>query len=86
VAEVTVDVADDRFDVRYRPEMIGPFELLAAVRELGYEPLLVERPGTARAALPTRVDVDALPPGLRSVFAEANRAGRPLLLAFSSPG
>ena len=79
-------MADDRFDVRYQPAAVTPAAMLATVRELGYEPELVERAPDERAPAPARVDVAALPPELRATFAEAARAERPLLLAFSAPG
>ena len=80
---VEADRADDRFDVAYEPERLRPEEILAAVRALGYEPALVERP--ERTVQVQRVDASALPTELLAAFARSRRTGVPLLFDFFAP-
>ena len=84
MSRVDVDLADDRFDVRYDPERVRPDELFALVRGLGYEPELASaRPAPAAA---TQVDLAALPADVRALFERARAAERPVLLDFAAPG
>ena len=81
---VEVDLADDRFDVRYDPVLVRPEELLELVRGLGYEPELASAKPPPAAAL--RVDLAALPADLRARFERARATQRPVLLDFAAPG
>jgi len=80
-----VDLADDRFDVRYDPELADANVLLDAVRALGYAPEIVTRVAEARVEL-ERVDVALLPDGLQQLFARSRTTRAPILLDFFAPG
>lgn len=82
---VAVDLADDRFDVRYDPASVDPARILNAVRELGYEPELVAGGPAPRPEL-ARVDPSLLPADLRELFASSRKIHRPVLLDFFAPG
>ena len=84
MSRVDVDLADDRFDVRYDPARVRPEQLLALVRELGYEPELASAKPTPAAAL--RVDLAALPSDLGARFERARATQRLVLLDFTAPG
>ena len=80
-----MDLADDRFDVRYDPEFADANALLDAVRALGYAPEIVTKGAPARAEL-QRVDAALLPGGLQQLLARARATRTPILLDFFAPG
>lgn len=81
---VEVDLADDRFDVRYDPARADANGLLEAVRALGYAPEVVTRETEGRTEL-ERVDVAHLPDGLQQLFERSRAARAPILLDFFAP-
>ena len=81
-----VDLADDRFDVTYDPAEVEVSALLASIRKLDYEPEVVEPATSPKAETASRVDLSDLPPELSSLFAEASKSDKPLLIQFSGPG
>ncbi len=84
--DVKVDLEDDRFDVTYSPARVNPEQLLETVRELGYEPKVVETKVAVNEATAERVDLSALPKSLADVFVQARKAGKPVLVHFTGPG
>ena len=89
--DVKVDLEDDRFDVTYRPTRVDLEQLLGTVRELGYQPTVVETKvvGTkagVNEASAERVDLSALPRILADVFVQARKAAKPVLVHFTGPG
>ena len=84
--DVQVDLADDRFDLRYDPTRVSPEAMLAAVRGLGYEPELVEGARELPPAKSSHVEPSSLPEEIRASFHRAAREDRPVLLDFWSPG
>ena len=86
MTDVQVDLADDRFDITYRPEDTTQLELLDVVTKAGYSPEVVVKPtGDSRQAT-TQVDLTQLPPGLTEVFARARSVKALVLLDFTGPG
>ena len=83
---VQVDLQDDRFDVTYSPAKVNLEQLLETVRDLGYEPRVVETKVGVNADTVERVDLAALPGSLADVFAQARKAGKPVLVHFTGPG
>lgn len=83
--EIEVDLADDRFDVTFDPERVSVADFLRTIRNLDYEPELVEVP-TEPTAVAERIDTAKLPGDLRSLFAEAKTDRKPVLVEFSGPG
>ena len=81
-----MNLADDRFDVRYDERAVEPSEMLERIRGMGFEPELVESSGGPTANPVERVAVDRLPADLRASFAEARRRGQLVLLDFTAPG
>ena len=84
MSQVEVDLADDRFDVRYDPERVRPEQILELVRGLGYTPELVRAQPAPAAA--THVDLAALPADVRALFERARAAQRLVLIDFAAPG
>ena len=84
--DVKVDLEDDRFDVTYSPAGVNLEQLLKTVRELGYNPRVVEAKVLAHEDTAERVDLSALPRSLADVFAQAGKAGKPVLVHFTGPG
>ena len=58
----------------------------AAPRDLGYEPKVVETKVGVHENTDERVDLSALPRSLADVFAQARKAGKPVLVHFTGPG
>jgi len=85
VHEVSVDLASDRFDVTYDPDLVEVEALLSAIRDLDYEPELVEKPVQERAEL-ERIEVASLPARVQDLLSLSEKSGKPLLLEFSGPG
>ncbi len=81
-----MDLADDRFDVTYSSARVNPEQLLETVRDLGYDPEVVETKVGVNADTDQRVDLAALPGSLADVFAQARKAGKPVLVHFTGPG
>ncbi len=84
--DVKVDLKDDRFDVTYSPARVNLEQLLKTVRELGYEPRVVETKVGVSEDTAERVDLSALPRSLADVFVQARKAGKPVLVHFTGPG
>ena len=80
-----MDLADDRFDVRYDRSRIEERAVLEIVRTLGYQPELVQGSPGPRPEL-ERVDLSLLPGDLQELFARARAARTPILLEFFAPG
>ena len=80
-----VDLKDDRFDVTYSPAKVNVEQLLKTVRDLGYQPKIVERKVAVTETL-ERVNTSALPKSLAAVFARAREAHKPVLVHFTGPG
>ena len=80
-----VDLADDRFDVRFDPNRVSAADLLRTIRDLDYEPEVVEAPSDP-VVIAERVDVASLPDSLGELFEQAKKTGRPVLVEFSGPG
>ena len=59
--------------------------MLRTIRDLDYEPELVDAP-TEQAVAANRVDPNSLPGDLGSLFAEAKAKSKPVLIEFSGPG
>jgi len=85
---VKVDLADDRFDIRYDSEGTSPEALLKLVAELGFKGrIVVTKLSGPDAPLPAGgMDLARLPAFLVEPFARARESQRPLLLDFGSPG
>jgi hypothetical protein len=86
VERLDVDLKDDRFDLRYDPRRLSPDRMLEAVRTLGFEGKVVDKPSGASQTATARVDPAALLPPFAALFARARREGRQVLLDFSAPG
>jgi hypothetical protein len=86
VQDVKVDLKDDRFDVTYSPAKVNLEQLLETIRELGYEPRVVETKVGVDEDTAERVDLSALPRSLADVFVQARKAGKPVLVHFTGPG
>ena len=82
---IEVHLADDRFDATFDPTRVSVVELLRTIRDLGYEPALVEAP-TEPTVVAERIDTAALEEDLRALFAEARAKQKLLLVEFSGPG
>ena len=82
-----VDLADDRFDVTFDSTLVSVADVLGAIRDLGYDPEVVDTP-VVRTAVADRIDLDAatLPDDLRALFVEAAAKDKPVLVEFSGPG
>ncbi len=82
-----VDLADDRFDVAFDPALVSVDGFLGAIRDLGYEPEVVDAPAE-RTVVADRIDLDGatLPEDLRALFVEAEAEDKPVLVEFSGPG
>ena len=79
-----MDLADDRFDVRFDPALADANALLDVVRALGYAPEIVARSAQGLAEL-ERVDVALLPKGMQQLFARSRAIRAPVLLDFFAP-
>jgi len=79
-----VDLADDRFDVRYDRSRTDADTILQAVRALEYTPEIVARGAGERVEL-ERVDAELLPGGLRQLLARSRETRKPVLLDFFAP-
>lgn len=86
MARLEVDLADDRFDVRYDPRRLSSDRMLEVIRVLGFEGRVVEKPSGASQPVTARVDPASLPPPLAALLARARKEGRPVLLDFTAPG
>ena len=84
--ELTVTLADDRFDIRFDPARVSAERLCETVRELGYSPQLLQAGEAPASATVERIDPSALPLRLRRRLDEARASGKLLLLDFSGPG
>ena len=84
--DVKADLKDDRFDVTYSPARVNLEQLLKTVRELGYDPKVVETKVLVNEDTAERVDLSTLPRSLVDVFAQAEKAGKPVLVHFTGPG
>jgi copper chaperone CopZ len=85
VHEIEVDLADDRFDITFDPELVSVPDFLRTIRKLDYEPLLVDAPAES-AVVAERIAPDSLPDDLRALFAQAKAQNKLLLVEFSGPG
>jgi hypothetical protein len=90
VRAVSVDLDDDRFDIRFLPDAIDAEELAGVIIELGYSPeVLIDFSSTnsTSAGLPEQpVAFRATDAELRRLMARAEQAGKPLLLDVYTPG
>jgi len=82
---VHVDLADDRFDVRFATDRLTSNDLLAAIRELGFEPEIVTAAAREQDAAATHIDTGALPDDLQQLLADARTREQLLLLQFTGP-
>ena len=80
-----VDLADDRFDVTFDSSLVSSPDLLRTIRDLDYEPELVDPPGE-HAVVAERIDPMSLPEDLQALFAQAKAKDKPVLVEFSGPG
>ena len=83
--EIEVDLADDRFDVTFDRGRVSTADLLRTIRDLDYEPELVEAPGEAAVAAEA-IDPASLPESMEALFAQAKSQDKPVLVEFSGPG
>lgn len=77
---------DDRFDISYNPRQTTSASLLETIRQLGYEPEIVETTSGAVRAATDRIDLERLPPRMADTFARARRSKKPILVRFEGPG
>lgn len=70
----------------FDPEQVDREELLRTIRELDFEPELVEPPPPTATEARARVDVAELPGELQELFLRARKDDRPVLLDFTAPG
>jgi len=71
--------------VTFDPDLVSVDDFLRTIRDLDYEPELVEAP-TEQTVLAERIDTASLPEDLRALFAEAKAEDKPVLVEFSGPG
>ena len=84
--ELTVTLAEDRFDIRFDPSRVTAEHLCETVRKLGYSLQVLAPDQVPAAAIVERIDPAKLPERLRRRFEEARASGKPVLLEFSGPG
>ncbi len=80
-----VELAEDRFDVRFDSSQTVVAEILRTIRDLGYSPEVVGAASKHEGAEPTWVDPSQLPQELKALLANAGE-GRLVLLDFFAPG
>ena len=67
-------------------EQVNREKLLQTIRDLDFDPEVVEQPPPAAVETKAQVDISKLPEELQALFAQAKQQDRPVLLDFTAPG
>ena len=90
VRAVSVDLDDDRFDIRFVPGEIDAGGLADVITGLGYSPEVLvgfdPATQTAEGAPERAAEFRATDPELQRLMARAEQASKPLLLDVYTPG
>jgi hypothetical protein len=71
--------------VTFDPKLASSKELVAAIKQVGFDAVVVDAPTTSRSEAPNRLDQDELPDDLRALLAQANEANKAVLMQFTGP-
>ena len=82
---VAVDLADDRFDITFDGAVIAREDMIASIKAVGFEAVVVPKPEAPTATLAS-VDTSVLPDDLRQLLAKARTDNKLVLLRFTGPG